>query len=171
MTFPSWLRDKARGVAVVLALVAALALLVIISSSSPSVRRAAPPLPAQALQGHPTTLAALRGKPALIDFFASWCGPCVSEAPALARTERAVRGRAAVLAVDWSDSPSYALGFVHRFHWAFTVLADPHGSAGYAYGIQGLPSGFVLDSDGRIVRRLIGPQSADKLVAAIDHAG
>ena len=82
-----------------------------------------------------------------------------------------MRGRAAVLAVDWSDSPSYALGFVHRFHWAFTVLADPHGSAGYAYGIQGLPSGFVLDSDGRIVRRLIGPQSADKLVAAIDHAG
>ena len=171
MMFPSWLRSNGRRVVVAFALVAGLALLVMISSSSAPRRRAAPPLPAQALQGHPTTLAALHGKPALIDFFASWCGPCASEAPALARTERAVRGRATVLAVDWSDSPHYAMGFVHRFHWAFTVLADPHGSAGYAYGIEGLPIGFVLDSNGRIVRRLIGPQSTDKLVAAIDHAG
>ena len=171
MTFRSWLRNNLRRGAVVLAPVAGLAVLVMISSSSAPVRTAAPPLPAQALQGQPTTLTALHGKPALIDFFASWCGPCASEAPALARTEGAVRGRATVLAVDWSDSPHYALGFVHRFHWAFTVLADPNGSAGYAYGIEGLPSGFVLDSNGRIVRRLIGPQSADKLVAAIDHAG
>jgi thiol-disulfide isomerase/thioredoxin len=170
MTFHSWLRNNARRAVIVLSLIGGLALLVIIMSSSPRVTRAAPPLPTRAIQGRPITLAALHGKPALIDFFASWCGPCVSEAPALAQTERAVRGRASVLAVDWSDSRRYALGFVRRFHWSFTVLADPHGSSGYAYGIQGLPSGFVLDSSGRIVRRLIGPQSADKLVAAIDHA-
>jgi thiol-disulfide isomerase/thioredoxin len=167
---PSWLRINVRRAVVVLSLVAGLALLVMISSSR-RVTRAAPPLPVQALQGKPTTLAALHGKPALIDFFASWCGPCASEARALAQAERAVRGRATVLAVDWSDSPHYALGFVHRFHWTFTVLADPHGSSGYAYGIQGLPSGFVLDSNGRIVRRLIGPEPTAKLVAAIEAAG
>jgi cytochrome c biogenesis protein CcmG, thiol:disulfide interchange protein DsbE len=169
MTYPSWLRSSTRRATVVLALTAALALLVAISSSSPS-RRAAPPLPAQALQGRPITLAALRGKPALIEFFASWCGPCVSEAPALAQTERAVLGRATVVAVDWSDSPRYAMAFIRRFHWSFPVLADPHGSSGYAYGIHGLPSGFVLNPDGRIVRFLIGPQPAHKLVAAIDQA-
>ena len=169
MTFPSWLRNNTRRGAIVVAPIAALALLVVISSSSPS-RRAAPPLPAQALQGRPITLAALRGKPALIEFFASWCGPCTSEAPALAQTERAVRGRATVVAVDWSDSPRYAKAFIRRFHWSFPVLADPHGSSGYAYGIQGLPSGFLLNPDGRIVRSFIGPQPAHKLVAAIDQA-
>jgi thiol-disulfide isomerase/thioredoxin len=170
MTSPSWLRSNARRAVVVLSVIAGLALLVTISSSSPS-RRAAPPLPAQAIQGRPTTLTALHGKPALIEFFASWCGPCMSEAPTLAQTERALRGRATVVAVDWSDSPRYAMVFVHRFHWSFTVLADAHGSSGYAYGIQGLPSGFVIDPDGRIVRRFIGPQTADKLIAATDHAG
>lgn len=169
MTFPSWLRSNTRRAAVVVAVFAALALLVVISSSSPSTR-AAPALPAQVLQGRPLTLAALRGKPALIEFFASWCDPCVSEAPALAQTEHAVRGRANVVAVDWSDSPRYAMAFIRRFHWPFPVLADPHGSSGYAYGIHGLPSGFVLDPDGRIVRNFIGPQPAHKLVAAIDQA-
>jgi thiol-disulfide isomerase/thioredoxin len=169
MTFRYWLRSNTRRGAVVAAAIAALALLVVLSSSSPS-RRAAPPLPAQALQGRPIKLAALRGKPALIEFFASWCGPCVSEAPKLAQTEHAVRGRATVVAVDWSDSPRYAMAFIHRFHWSFSVLADPHGSSGYAYGIQGLPSAFLLNRDGRIVRRFIGPQPAHKLVAAIDQA-
>jgi len=169
MTFPSWLRSNARRAAVVISLIAALAVLVAISSSSTS-RRAAPPLPAQAIQGQPITLAALHGRPTLIEFFASWCGPCVSEAPALAQTERAVRGRASVVAVDWSDSARYALAFVHRFRWSFPVLADPHGSSGYAYGIHGLPSGFLLDADGRIVRTFIGPQPARKLIEAIDHA-
>jgi len=170
MTSPSWLRSNARRAAVVLSLIAALAVLVAISSSSPS-RRAAPPLPAQTIQGRPTTLAALHGKPALIEFFASWCGPCVAEAPTLAQTERALRGRATVVAVDWSDSRHYALAFVHRFRWSFPVLADPHGASGYAYGIHGLPSGFVLNSDGRIIRTFIGPQPAHLLVAAIDQAG
>jgi cytochrome c biogenesis protein CcmG, thiol:disulfide interchange protein DsbE len=116
-------------------------------------------------------LAALLGKPALIDFFASWCRPCVFEAPALAQTERAPRGRATVVAVDWSDSSRYAMAVVHRFRWSFPVLAHPHGSSGYAYGIQGLPSAFDLDSDGRIVKRFIGPQLAHELVAAFDQAG
>lgn len=170
MTSPSWLRSNARRAAVVISLIAALALLLAVSPSSTS-RRAAPPLPAQALQGRPIKLAALHGRPALIEFFASWCGPCVSEAPALAQAQRILRGRASVVAVDWSDGPRYAMAFVHRFRWSFPVLSDPRGSSGYAYGIHGLPSGFVLDAEGRIVRSFIGPESADKLVAAIDDAG
>jgi hypothetical protein len=74
------------------------------------------------------------------------------------------------VAVDWSDSRSYALAFVHRFGWAFPVMADPNGASGYAYGIQGLPSAFVLDASGHIVDRLLGPQTVSRLVDAVAQA-
>lgn len=105
-----------------------------------------------------------------MSFFASWCGPCVAEAPTLARAERALRGQAHVVAVDWSDSTRYARAFIRRFDWNFTVLEDPNGRAGYAYGIQGLPSAFVLDPRGRIVMRLIGPQKLLTLLRAVRRA-
>jgi thiol-disulfide isomerase/thioredoxin len=145
--------------------------LVLILSGSGSAARPAPPLPSHALRGAPASLATLHGRPALIDFFASWCGPCTTEAPTMARAARALHGRAAVVAVDWSDSRSSAVAFVRRFGWSFPVMADPAGAAGYAYGIQGLPSAFVLDSSGHVVSRLLGPQTVSKLVAAVDRAG
>jgi cytochrome c biogenesis protein CcmG/thiol:disulfide interchange protein DsbE len=133
--------------------------------------RRAPSLPTTALVGAPVTLSSVQGRPALVDFFASWCEPCVGEAPALERVSRALRGRATVVAVDWSDSRRYALQFVARFRWTFPVLSDPNGSSGNAYGIEGLPTAFVLDSRGRIVKRLLGPQTTPALLQALTDAG
>jgi cytochrome c biogenesis protein CcmG/thiol:disulfide interchange protein DsbE len=159
-----------RLAAVALVALVSAALVVALTRSAPAVR-AAPALPGRVLVGTPETLVSLRGRPALVDFFASWCGPCVAEAPALERAARALGGRASVVGVDWSDNRSYARRFVGRYGWSFPVLEDPDGKAGYAYGIQGLPSAFVLDARGAIVRRLFGPQTVASLVAAVDAAG
>ncbi len=132
--------------------------------------RQAPPLPTKALQRPAVDLAALRGKPALVDFFASWCGPCNEEAPALRKLSAAVAGKATVVAVDWDDAAGPARAFIRKHGWKFPVLADTSGSAGEKYGLVGLPTSFVLDPQGRIVKTFRGPQSVASLRAALREA-
>lgn len=159
-------------VALALGALAILAAALIVASSGSSPRaHAAPALPRETLIGGGTDIASLRGHPAVVTFFASWCGPCSVEAPGLERVAKSLHGRARVVAVSWSDSRQGALRFVRRFHWSFSVLRDANGRSGYAYGIQGLPTSFVLDSRGRIVTRLIGPQTPSSLLRALHAAG
>jgi cytochrome c biogenesis protein CcmG, thiol:disulfide interchange protein DsbE len=132
--------------------------------------RRAPSLPTTALVGAPVTLSSVQGRPALVDFFASWCEPCVGEAPALEHVARALRGRATVVGVDWSDSRRDALQFVARFRWTFPVLSDSNGVSGNAHGIEGLPTAFVLNNRGHIVKRMLGPQTTTTLLQALTDA-
>ncbi len=133
--------------------------------------RPAPPLPAKALRPPGVDLAELRGKPALVDFFASWCGPCAEEAPTLRKLSAALGGKATVVAVDWDDAGGAARAFVRKHGWTFPVLADPDGSVGESYGVNiGLPTSFVLDPEGRIVTTFRGPQSEATLRRALLEA-
>jgi thiol-disulfide isomerase/thioredoxin len=153
-----------------LAAIPSAALAITLNSSSPGTRPA-PALPQEALVGPAATIASLRGRPAVIVFFASWCAPCRADAPALEQLARAVGRRATIIAVAWSDSRQAALRFVRRSHWTFPVLQDPNGASGYAYGIQGLPTAFVLDTRGHITKRLIGPQTPTRLLRAVRGVG
>jgi cytochrome c biogenesis protein CcmG/thiol:disulfide interchange protein DsbE len=132
--------------------------------------RAAPPLPTKALHPPAVDLAALRGKPALVDFFASWCAPCGEEAPTLRKLSASLAGKATVVAVDWDDASGPARAFVRKHGWDFPVLADATGAAGEAYGLAGLPTSFVLDRRGRIVATFRGPQSEATLRQALLEA-
>jgi thiol-disulfide isomerase/thioredoxin len=161
---------SARWAAVVALVVVAFAVAELLSGSNSdtTVGRAAPPLPSKALRPPGTTLAGLLGKPALVDFFASWCGPCAEEAPALRELSAAVAGKATVVAVDWDDEDSAARAFVRKHGWTFPVLSDTTGSVGESYGVDvGLPTSFVLDPEGRIVETFRGPQSEAKLRQAL----
>jgi cytochrome c biogenesis protein CcmG/thiol:disulfide interchange protein DsbE len=134
-------------------------------------RRAAPALPAAVLTPPRATLASLRGKPALVNFWASWCGPCDKEAPELRRFSRGLRGRGTLVGVDWNDGLGGARKFIHKNSWTFPNLRDGDGIVGNRYGLSGLPNTFVLDSDGRIVKVLRGPQTVAGLEAALREAG
>lgn len=128
---------------------------------------AAPPLPRAVLQPPAVTLASLRGHPAIVHFFASWCTPCTQEAPHIAKLAEQLHGRATLVGVDYNDVSSNGLAFVHKHHWSFPILSDEKGFAGEKYGIVGLPTTFVLDGSGHIVKRLTGPQSAASIMAAL----
>ena len=163
---PHWRWVALAGLVVVALVIAELAS----GSGSEQTGRAAPPLPTKALRPPAVDLAALRGKPALIDFFASWCEPCEEEAPALRKLAATLGDRATVVAVDWDDAGGPARAFVRKHGWDFPVLADTSGTTGESYGLVGLPTSFVLDPEGRIVATFRGPQSEAKLRQALLEA-
>jgi cytochrome c biogenesis protein CcmG, thiol:disulfide interchange protein DsbE len=162
---------RARWVAVG-ALVVAAAVVVEVASGggSDSDGRQAPALPQKALRPPAVDLADLRGKPALVDFFASWCVPCGQEAPTLRKLSKELGDEATIVAVDWDDSGGSARAFVKKHGWTFPVLADTTGTAGEKYGLVGLPTSFVLDPRGKIVATFRGPQSEATLRRALREA-
>jgi cytochrome c biogenesis protein CcmG, thiol:disulfide interchange protein DsbE len=134
--------------------------------------RAAPPLPGARLSGAPVTLAILHGRPALVTFWASWCGPCAREAPALERFSNALHGRATLVGVNWEDpSLAEARSFLKRYRWSFPNLRDPDGASGPGYGVVFLPTTVALDRSGRIRATLRGPQTRQTLSRALAAAG
>jgi cytochrome c biogenesis protein CcmG/thiol:disulfide interchange protein DsbE len=156
--------------AVVVVLVAGLISYEVLSAGSGAGAKPAPPLPSAVLQAPKATLAGLRGKPALINFWASWCDPCRKEAPELERLDRSLHGAGRLVGVDYTDQPGPAREFIHQYGWTFPVLEDPDGIYGARYAFSGLPTTVVLDSHGRIVETLRGPQSAAELRAALGSA-
>jgi thiol-disulfide isomerase/thioredoxin len=151
-------------VAVGLILLAALAALL---SRGTDEQRDAPALPAEVLVPPRVSIADLRGRPAFVHVWASWCGPCLEEAPELAHVTARLGGRASFVGVDVSDGAGRARAFVRRHGWAFPNMRDGGGETGDRYQLSGLPTTFVLDARGRIVTELIGPQTAERLLAAL----
>jgi cytochrome c biogenesis protein CcmG/thiol:disulfide interchange protein DsbE len=152
------------------AAIAALVVLAVfgLSGGKTAIGREAPALPTDRLSGTSVSLASLRGRPALVVFWASWCTPCEQEAPALERFARALNGQAALVGVNWSDpSLAGAKAFVKRFGWTFPVLRDPDESSGQKYGVSGLPTTYAIDSSGRIRDTLRGPQTQASLGRAL----
>lgn len=122
-------------------------------------------LPSAVLVAPGVSALELRGRPAIVHYWASWCGPCREEAPELVRLDRALGERARLVGVDWSDDPGRGRAFARRHGWSFPNLADPRGASGN--GVRGLPTTLIVDGDGRIVRTLVGPQTSAGLLGAL----
>jgi cytochrome c biogenesis protein CcmG/thiol:disulfide interchange protein DsbE len=133
-------------------------------------RRPAPELEERWLVPPPVRLADLRGRPVVVNFWASWCIPCRKEAPELARFHRETRARAQLVGVDFQDAEKDALAFVREFGWRFPNVRDPQGKLASRYGVAGLPTTYVVDPQGRIARTMTGAQTFEKLVRAVEEA-
>ena len=102
-------------------------------------------------------LADLRGKPVVLNFWASWCPPCLEETPSLLAMQRQMRGRVVVLAVNVRDSDSGYHDFLQENHVDLLTVRDDREMSNTLYGTFRFPESYVIDSNGVMRRKFIGP--------------
>ncbi|HEX5040217.1 MAG TPA: TlpA disulfide reductase family protein [Candidatus Limnocylindria bacterium] len=134
------------------------------AASPATVGSVAPDFAVTDLDGNPIRLADLRGRPVVVNFWASWCGPCVEEFPLLEDAAR--RHRAddlAIVGIVYQDRSEAARTFMSRNGASWPAAMDPGERVAGAYGILAPPETFFIGRDGTIVARQIGQLSEASL--------
>ena len=105
-----------------------------------------------------------KGKVVILDFWASWCGPCLVAMPKLsALSDELPEARAALLAVSVDTNPTRAQRFMKKMGATYDSLIDLSGEVAAMYNLPGMPTTFVIDQDGKITARLVGFKPGDEL--------
>ena len=118
------------------------------------------------LRGEPLRLSGQRGKPVMINFWATWCAPCREEMPAMERLYRRHREHGFVLlAVSVDTDAALVRPFLEQHGLTFPVALDAKMSLANAYGVRALPSSFLVDRDGNLAALALGPRAWDNRVA------
>jgi cytochrome c biogenesis protein CcmG, thiol:disulfide interchange protein DsbE len=153
-----------------LAFVALLAIAVLRVQGPLEIGQEAPVFSAPLLNGEGDfNLSDVRGQPSVLNFWASWCGPCRDEAPMLKKAQRLYGDEIALIGVNTRDSQSEALTFVEEEEIGELTHVVDEGARLYDdYGLTGQPETFFLDSDGRVVEHVNGPLSEDTLFSLLD---
>ena len=112
-------------------------------------------------------LADLRGRPVVLNFWASWCVPCRHEAPLLRAAAAAWSGKVIFLGIDTQDLRSYARSFARKYGMNYVSVSDRSNSEYRAYGLTGVPETYFLDAAGRIVAHAPGVVERRDLEAGI----
>jgi peroxiredoxin len=115
-----------------------------------------------ALNGPSVDLASLRGRVVVLNFWATWCPPCVAEMPSLERLHRALGAKGlAVLGVSVDQDEQTLRDFVKRAGVSFPILRDPDAHVAREYRTTGYPETFLIDGSGTILRVYVGPVEWD----------
>ena len=114
------------------------------------------------------------GKPSVVNFWASWCGPCVQEHPLLVALT--VKTGVRLMGVNYKDQPAAARRFLGRYGNPYTAVGtDANGRGAIEWGVYGMPETFVIDGKGTIVYKHVGPITPvaleKKIIPAVKAAG
>lgn len=109
------------------------------------------------------SLASFKGKPVLVNFWATWCTPCVKEMPLLEAAYRKSGSKVAFLGVDREDFRPDAQTFLKRTGVTYPSAYDRDGSLDEAYRLRGMPTSVFIDASGRIVDQVTGPVTESQL--------
>jgi thiol-disulfide isomerase/thioredoxin len=154
------------------------------ASGEPHIRKLtasqAPVLARQDLSGRTVDLKDLRGRVVLVNFWATWCAPCVEEMPSFERLRTKLEGKPfEVLVVNYGEGLPKIEEFMRKEKLSLKVLRDPDKEAGAAWGARGLPMTFLVDARGNIRYSAFGDRDwsvgeplrlVQSLIAEIPHA-
>jgi len=105
---------------------------------------------------HTVTLSQFRGKPVLLNFWASWCAPCVEEMPSLVELQKQLGDRATVLAVSLDSDDNAYRQFVRDHNVDLLTVRDPKQISNTLYGTFKFPETYIIDRNGKILRKFVG---------------
>jgi thiol-disulfide isomerase/thioredoxin len=133
------------------------------SSSSATENRPAPDIVVNALNGEPLRLSQLKGKVVLLNFWATWCPPCREEIPSMMKLNRSMAGKPfQMVAVSLDEGGKPAIeSFFRGSGYLLPAYTDTDGRAAALYGVSGVPETFVIDKNGVVVKKIIGPLAWD----------
>ena len=121
------------------------------------------------VSGLPVNAESLRGKVVMVDFWSSWCAACRVEAAALTQVYGEYEGAPVeFVGIAVWDRPIDAVEHIERYDVAYLNILDERGATAVSYGVRGVPEKFFVDAEGRIVRKLIGPVSAEEMRSILD---
>lgn len=116
--------------------------------------------------GRSVTLRQFRGRPVVVNFWASWCTPCREEMPALEQVSRLLAGRVALVGLDTQDQQAAGLGFAHSARVTYP-LGIANAQVWSAYGVQALPSSFFISAQGTVLGIDFGGMTTSSLLGRI----
>ena len=123
------------------------------------------------LNGGNTSLSAYKGKVVILNFWATWCPPCRAEMPSMEIFYQRFRNSGLeILAVDGGEDAATVQQFIQSNSYTFTVLLDRDNKVNSLYGIEAIPTTFILDREGKIIGMIVGSIRWDnpRVIAAFD---
>jgi thiol-disulfide isomerase/thioredoxin len=123
------------------------------------------------LSGRAYRLGSLRGKVVVLDFWASWCGPCRRSMPQIEALHREFARKGLVVLGVNSEDPDAASKYLREKGYSFPTLMDKTGTVGNQFNVKGIPTSVVIDRTGKVSAYLVGAGTEDRLRTAVIRAG
>lgn len=133
----------------------------------PAIGLTAPDFELTTLDGETLRLSELRGTPVVLNFWATWCGPCRRELPALQTAAERYDGRVVILGVDQGETPDTVQPYVDELGLTFAIPMDEDMQVGARYNVRGLPTTYFVDADGVIRHVWLGEMNSITLAEGI----